>query len=147
MSTSIRQIPARIDAKLRSPWQMRAMTIVDAVILNVVILIVGTLVRGDFPMATAGSDDQSIEFPQVILVTALAGLAAWGLLALLERATSRAKNVWTAIAVIVFVVSLFGPLGSGVDTSSKVVLACLHVGAAATIIPLMLRSVDREEVR
>lgn len=141
MSTSIKQIPGRIDAALRSPWQVRAMAIVDAIAANVVILVVGRVVNGEFPMATVGSDDQMIGFAQVIVVTVLVGLVAWGLLVLLERTTSRAKAVWTAIAVIVFVLSLLGPLGSGVNASSKVVLACMHLGAAATIIPIMRRSV------
>lgn len=140
MNTSIKQIPGRIDTSLRSPWQMRALTIVDAIVVNVVILIVGRVVNGEFPMATVGSDDQSIGLVQVIVVTALAGLGAWGLLALLERTTSRAKAIWMAIAVIVFVLSLLGPLGSEVNASSKVVLACMHASAAATIIPLMWRS-------
>lgn len=142
MNTSIKQISGRIDATLRSTWQMRAMTIVDAIVVNVIILIVGRVVNGEFPIATVGSDDQTIGFAQVIVVTVLVGLVAWGSLALLERMTSRAKAVWTAIALIVFVLSLLGPLGSGVNTSSKVVLACMHVGAAATIIPLMRRSVS-----
>jgi hypothetical protein len=76
----------------------------------------------------------------VIVVTLLVGLVAWGLLSLLERMTPRAAAIWTAIAVIVFALSLFGPLGSGVNASSKVVLACMHVGAAAPIIPMMRRS-------
>jgi hypothetical protein len=140
MSTSITQIPGRIDAALRLPWQVRAMAIVDAIILNVIILLIGRVVTGEYPVATVGTDDQSIGFAPVILVTALVGLAAWGLLALLELMTSLAKSLWTVIAVAVFLLSLLGPLGSGVDTASKVVLALLHIGAAATIIPLMRRS-------
>jgi hypothetical protein len=97
-------------------------------------------VNGEFPLATVGSDDQTIGFAQVIVVTLLVGGIAWGLLALLERMTSRAAAIWTAIAIIVFVLSLLGPLGSGLDTSSKIVLACMHVGSAAPIIPLMRRS-------
>lgn len=99
------------------------------------------MVNEEFPQATVGSDDQTIGFAQVIVVTGLVGLVAWGVLALLQRMTSsRAKVIWTAFAVIVFVLSLLGSLGSGVDASSKVVQTCMHVGAAATIIPLMRRS-------
>jgi hypothetical protein len=145
MSATIKQIPQRIDASLRTPWQVRVLSIVDAVILNVVILVIGRVVIGEFPMATVSGDDQTIGLVQVIGVTALAGLAAAGLLALLDRLTTSAKTVWTAIALVVFALSLLGPLGSGVDTSSKVVLALLHVGAAATIISLMRRSVDMGE--
>lgn len=141
--TSIEHASGRTDSSTRSAWQKRAMAIVAAIVANVIILIVGRVVNGEFPVATVGGDDQTIGFAQVIVVTVLVGLVAWGLLALLERRTARAKAIWTAIAVIVFVLSLLGPLGSGVNTSSKVVLACLHVGAAATIIPLMRRSAAR----
>lgn len=118
----------------------RAAAIALAIVANVIILTVGRLVNGEFPQATVGDDDQTIGFVPVILVTLLAGLVAWGLLALLERTSSRAATIWTAIAVVIFVLSLFGSLGSGVDTSSKIVLTCLHIGAAATIIPLMRAS-------
>jgi hypothetical protein len=36
----------------------------------------------------------------VAVVSGLAGLAAWGLLALLERSTQRPRQIWTAAALI-----------------------------------------------
>ncbi|MCO5176865.1 MAG: DUF6069 family protein [Thermomicrobiales bacterium] len=42
-----------------------------------------------------------------------------------------------------FPVSLLGPISSAVDTSSKLALIYLHIGAAATIIPLMGRTASR----
>ena len=142
MSTSMTQFPGRIDAALNAPWKVRVMAIVDAIALNVIILIAGRVITGDWPVATVGDDDQTIGFLPVIAVTALAGLAAWGLLALLKRVNSNAKAIWTAIAVVVFLLTLIGPLGSGVGTSSTIVLALMHAGAAATIIPIMRRSDD-----
>ncbi len=143
MSTAISRIPDRINASLTAPWQARLLTIVDAIILNVVILGASRLVMGEYPSVTMSGDEQVIGFAPVILVTALVGLAAWGLLALLELITPRAKTIWTTVAVAVFLLSLLGPLGSGVDGASKLALALLHVGAAGTIIPLMRRSATR----
>jgi hypothetical protein len=140
MSTSISRFPGRIDAALIAPWKARAMAIVDAIALNVVILAIARLVTGDWPVATVDGDAQTIGLVPVILVTLIAGLVAWGVLALLERMTANARTVWTAIAVAVFLLSLLGPLGGGVGTSSTIVLALMHIGAAATIIPLMRRS-------
>ena len=140
MSTSISQVPSRIDAALDAPWKVRAMAIVDAIVLNVVILLGARLVTGDWPVATIGDDGQTIGVASVIVVTLVAGLVAWGLLALLERVTASAKTVWTAVAVTVFLLSLLGPIGSGEGMSSKIVLLLMHVGAAATVIPLMRRS-------
>jgi hypothetical protein len=139
MNASIKQFSGHVGTARWSTWQTRALAIVAAILVNVVILTVGRVANGEFPIAHVGGDDQTIGFARVIVVTTLAGLVAWGLLALLERSTSRAKAIWTAVAVIVFVLSLLGPLGSGVNTSSTVVLASMHVGAAATIIPLMRR--------
>jgi hypothetical protein len=48
----------------------------------------------------------------------------------MERQTARAATAWTAIAVVFLVASLTGPLGNGADTVSKLVLTCLHLGAA-----------------
>ena len=140
MNASIKRIPGQFGAARWSARQMRALAIGAAIVANVAILIVGWLAMGDFPTVTQGGDDQTVGFAQVVVTTALAGLVAWGSLALLERMTSRATAIWTAIAVVVFVLSLTGPLGSGVDASSKAVLASMHVAAAATLIPLMRRS-------
>jgi hypothetical protein len=142
MSTSITQFPGRIDAALNAPWKVRVMAIVDAIALNVVVLAIARLATGDWPVASVGDDEQQIGVVPVILVTLVAGLVAWGLLALLERVTSNARTIWTAIAVVVFLLTLIGPLGSGAGTSSTIVLALMHAGAAATIIPLMRRSDD-----
>jgi hypothetical protein len=140
MNTLTTRISGEIDTARQPAWKLRAIAIEAALVANVLVLIIGRLVNGEFPLATVGSDDQTIGFVQVIVVTLLVGGVAWGLLALLERTTSRAKAIWTVIAAIVFVLSLLGPLGSGANTSSTIVLMCMHVGAAASIIPLMRRS-------
>ncbi len=140
MNTLTTRISGEIDTARQPAWKLRAIAIEAALVANVLVLIIGRLVNGEFPLATVGSDDQTIGFVQVIVVTLLVGGVAWGLLALLERTTSRAKAIWTVIAAIVFVLSLLGPRGSGANTSSTIVLMCMHVGAAASIIPLMRRS-------
>jgi hypothetical protein len=136
--------------KWRSAWfdidvltgqQIREMAIVAAIVVNVIILVVGRLATGEFPVAKDGEGERTVGFGQVILMTGVSGLIAWGLLAVLERATSRAKTIWTVIAVTAFLLSIVGPLDGGVDTASKIALVLMHVGAAATIIPLMRRTV------
>ena len=119
---------------------VQAAVVVAAIHINAIILTTGRLVTGEFPVATVRSDDQTIGYGQVIGMTAVSGLIAWGLLELLERTVSRAIAIWTVIAGIVFVLSLLGPLDCGVTTSSKVVLALQHIGAVVTIVPLMRRS-------
>jgi hypothetical protein len=140
MNASIERFSTSVNTARWSARQVRALAIAAAIVANVVILIVGWLAMGDFPTVTQGGDDQTVGLAQVVVMTGLSGLVAWGVLALLERTTSRATAIWTAIAVVVFVLSLAGPLGNGVDASSKAVLASMHLATAATLIPLMRRS-------
>jgi multisubunit Na+/H+ antiporter MnhC subunit len=73
--------------------------------------------------------------PAAVVVTALvAGLAAWGLLALLERTMRRSVRTYRIIASIVLVLSLAGPLGSGVGTSSRLALLAMHITVGAALI-------------
>jgi hypothetical protein len=73
--------------------------------------------------------------PGAVAVTALlAGLAAWALLALLERTTRRPVRTYRIIACIVLVLSLAGPLGSGADTNSRLVLLGMHLTVGAALI-------------
>ncbi|MFG1891157.1 DUF6069 family protein [Micromonospora sp. NPDC049051] len=72
--------------------------------------------------------------PAAVVVAALvAGLAAWGLLALLERTVRRPARTFRVIALIVLVLSLAGPLGSGVG-SSRLVLLGMHLTVGAALI-------------
>jgi len=72
--------------------------------------------------------------PAAVALTALvAGLAAWGLLAMLERTVRRPVRAYRSIALILLLLSLAGPLG-GVGTSSRLVLLAMHVTVGAALI-------------
>jgi hypothetical protein len=121
----------------RPAWQLRALAIVAAVVLNLVVLIAGRLITGDYPIATVSGEDQTIGFTQVAFVTAMSGLVGWGLLALLERSAARPVTVWTIIAIVALGLSMLGPIDGAVNTSSLIVLTIMHIVAAAIIIPAM----------
>src|SRR6266540_2826883 len=88
----------------------------------------------------SGRAPAEITLPLVIVTALAASLAGWGLLALLERLTHRARTVWTGTAVVALVVS-FGPLlGPGTPTAARIVLALLHLTVAAILIPALARS-------
>jgi hypothetical protein len=74
----------------------------------------------------------------VAVATLVAGFAAWGLLALLERFTRRAGLVWSIIAAAVLLVSVAGPLGA-TSTAAVLVLVGMHAVAAAVLIPGLVR--------
>ncbi|GAA2878821.1 hypothetical protein Acy02nite_76960 [Actinoplanes cyaneus] len=73
--------------------------------------------------------------PVAVAVTALlAGLAAWGLLTILERTTRQPVRIYRIVTVIVLLISLAGPLGSGIGLSTKLVLLGMHVTVGAALI-------------
>ena len=90
----------------------------------------------------SGKAVQHVGLASVVIVSLLAGLVGWVFLALLERYTSRARTVWTAVALVVLLLSLAGPLGAGQNGGAKIALACMHLAAGAALIPLLARSVD-----
>lgn len=91
---------------------------------------------------TNGDEVREVGLPTVVIATLVVGLAAWGLLALLDRTTAAARTVWTAIASVVFLVSLLGPAGAE-GASSKAALACMHLVVALVLIPGFARTARR----
>ncbi|MEV4416151.1 DUF6069 family protein [Catellatospora sp. NPDC049609] len=69
----------------------------------------------------------------VAVTAALAALAGWGLLALLDRRAARPRRTWTIIAVCVFVISLLGAAG-GASPAAQGALVSLHAVVAAVVI-------------
>ena len=87
------------------------------------------------------SGAQDLGFAEVLVASALAGVAAWGLLALLERWTRRPRRYWTILVTLGFVISAGGPLsGTGITQSNRWLLLLLHVVVAAVLIPLLYRT-------
>ncbi|MET7672090.1 DUF6069 family protein [Micromonospora luteifusca] len=84
--------------------------------------------------ATSGNSTRQITVAAVVVAAAVAVLAGWALLALLERLTNRARVWWTSIAVAVLLLSLLvGPPG-GVGGGAKATLALLHLSVGAVLI-------------
>ena len=126
----------------RSTAAMRAVAVLGAVVATLVVWTVETqLLRIDLRASPVpGVAPVVVGPPAVASFTLLAGLVAWALLAVLERATPRVRAVWLTIAVVALVVSLAGPLGGAVTATAAVGLACMHLAAAAVLIPLLARS-------
>jgi hypothetical protein len=81
---------------------------------------------------------------QVTFVSALAAFAGWGFLAILERVTSRARSVWTTVAVVVLVASFGGPVsGTVFSQANRIGLIGLHLVVGAVPIPLLRRSTPK----
>ncbi len=116
----------------------RLMGVAGAVLAALAVWFVAEVVFGlDLrrPAASAGQVAEDVDAVHVTFSAAVGSLAAWGLLAVLERLTGRARGVWTVIAALALLVSLGGPLsGSDVSTENRLVLVLMHFVVAAVVI-------------
>jgi Family of unknown function (DUF6069) len=83
---------------------------------------------------------QTIGAGQVIGVTVAASLLGWLLLALLQRRTPHARQLWTTIALAALAASLALPLAVVTTTSAAAGLIAMHLIVGAVVIPAMART-------
>jgi Family of unknown function (DUF6069) len=86
------------------------------------------------------ANGQAVTLPMVIVTTVVVGLAAWALLAVLQRATRRAATAWTWVAVAVLMLSLAGPVGGAETGGGMAALVAMHLTAAAVLVPGLRRT-------
>jgi hypothetical protein len=80
-----------------------------------------------------GDTVQQVGPVAVTVAAVLAGLAAWALLAILERTVSRPGRTFRIIASSVLLISLAGPL-AGTDTGSRLALLGMHLTVGLALI-------------
>lgn len=118
----------------------RALTVGGAVLAALAVWAIAGPVAGiDLRVAPDGQTPHTVGPAMVALSSLTAGLAAWGLLALLERVTARATRVWTVTALIVLAASMLGP-PAAVSTAALVGLAAMHLVVAAVLVPVLPRT-------
>ncbi|WP_433357197.1 DUF6069 family protein [Micromonospora saelicesensis] len=93
----------------------------------------------DLAVRSANSTRQ-ITVAAVIVAAAVAALAGWTLLAVLERRTNRSRVWWTSIAGAVLLLSLVLGPPSGVGGGAKATLALLHLSVGVILILGLPRS-------
>jgi hypothetical protein len=113
----------------------RPKAVVGAVAATLAVWLFAHLAGVDLAVRSGAANDNSVGPASVAFASLIAGLAACGLLAVLERISSRPRVVFTRIALAALVVSLAGPIGLGVAAAAAVTLACMHLTAAAVLIP------------
>ena len=82
---------------------------------------------------------QTIGIELVVIGSLTGSLLGLGSLVVLEKLTSRARTIWTAVAIGVLLVSLSLPLVAGTTASTKVALALMHLAVASVLIPTLRR--------
>lgn len=111
-----------------------------AVVAAVIVwAIAGPLLGVDLQVTPGAGEPQRVGPGSVIIASAVASLAGWGSLALLERLSPRGRQAWTFVAVIALVGSLAGPL-AGVTTAVTVSLAAMHLAVGAVIISALTKA-------
>jgi Family of unknown function (DUF6069) len=115
---------------------MRGLAVVAAVAADLAVWLLARGVVGvDLDVHLGAGPPTQVGPVAVAATTMVAGLAAWALLAALERRVRRPRLLWTSIALAVLAVSLVGPLGAAATASAMAVLAGMHLVAGLVLIP------------
>lgn len=114
----------------------RALGVAGAVLAAVAVWTVADPVLGIELLVEMDTEPQPIGVQAVVASSLVSGLAGWGLVALLERVTARARRVWTGTALVVLMLSLLGP-PAAVTTAATVALAAMHLAVAVVLIPAL----------
>lgn len=112
----------------------RGLTVAGATAAAVLLWIVAAATGVDFEVAAMGPP-MTVSLPLVVAAALFASLAGWGVLALLERRTSRARQIWTALAVAVLLISLVPLPTAEAPAATRVCLALMHISVGAVLIP------------
>lgn len=125
----------------KSLLRARGAAVVGGVVAAVIVwVIAGPIAGAALDVELGGKNEaQHVGLGAVILVSAIAGLLGWALLAVLQRVTGKAGTVWTIVAAVFLVLSLAGPM-SGTTSGTKAALVCLHLAVGVVVILLLGRT-------
>ena len=95
--------------------------------------------------AFSSTKAQALSAGFVAAVGVIAALLGWVLLAVLERLSVRGRRLWLGLSVIALLASLGLPLsGHGVSAGNRIALICMHLAAAAVLLPTLYLSGKEE---
>jgi hypothetical protein len=134
---------SRLQSRLRLRRGDRVVAVVVTMIATALVFLIATLGFGQqlYAPGFGGTAPQELSIWLVAATAGIAGLAATGVLALIERINRRPARVWLVVSTTVLILSLGAPLsGEGIDTANKLALMSMHLTAGAVLIPLLYRS-------
>ncbi len=111
----------------------RAIVVATAALAALVVWTLLDPVGGVALTVHSGQSTSRVGPVALLVVSVLAGLAGWAVLAWCERRARRPRRVWRVVAALAFAVSLLGPLG-GTGTGARLGLLSLHATVAAVLI-------------
>ena len=98
--------------------------------------VLGKLAHVDY-IADTPTGTRQITLALTTVATLAAGLAGWIVIALLERYTSSPPRLWTALTIVVLVISIVPVFRTTANLGTQLMLTALHCVAAAVLIPAL----------
>jgi hypothetical protein len=138
MTTSTSLDPAGPIARRRRI--LRAGAVVGAAVAAVAVWVAAVPIGGVDLQVEMGGETEAVTLRAVVSVALCSGLLGWALLALLEWRVRRAAAIWAAVALVVTLLSLGGPLTLATSAAAGAVLVGLHLVVAAVLIPALRRT-------
>lgn len=126
------------------PPARRAATLLGAVAAPAALWWITGPLAGIEITADTGGGPAPVGPVAVVIAALVAGIAGWGLLAVLERTTRRPTLIWTWTSVAVLALSLAGPLTSSTSgPAGTLALVAMHLITGAVLIGLLPRRPPR----
>jgi hypothetical protein len=126
--------PATAASSHVSRTTRRVLTVAGATAAAVVVWVAVSPVGGVVLDVRLNGAVQRVGLGAVVAASVLAGLAAWGVLALSERRSPRARRVWTVVVLVGLAVSLSGPIGAAAGVACALSLVGMHLVVAAVLL-------------
>lgn len=129
-------------------WQAGLLAGVLAVVANLILFTLGSVLGTSFlVLLSPGATELTPVSPMMVAIMSFVpAILATLLFALLRRSLARPVGLFVGISVVLLLLSLAGPLASAVDAATRMVLASMHVLAAAVIVGVLVRAHNREVV-
>lgn len=127
-------------ATLTASWRPRALGTAIAALVCVLIWLAGGAMGASFEVSFGGEGASMEVTLGAVIGSVLAGAAAgWILLIALELLTTRARTIWTTVALAAAVLSMLPAFGYEADLETRLSLTFMHIVAAAVVIPFFRR--------
>ncbi|WP_106396844.1 DUF6069 family protein [Actinocorallia populi] len=131
--------------RARARTRDRALAVAGSVVAAGAVWVVGEPLLGqELVVEQPGQEPRDLGAGAFLVFSLASALLGWALLAVLERATSHAARIWTAVAVAVLAVSFLPLTGVEATGGTKAVLALAHLAVGAVLIPVFWRTTRGE---
>ncbi len=125
-------------SRVRTPlWQTTLIAFIAAAIANIVLFFIANALLPQ-PVSIP-AEMGAINIVSITISSLVGTLGALVAFVLIKRFTRHPARIFLIVSILALIVSMAGPFGSpGIALSTRLVLALMHVVAAAIIVPLLM---------